>query len=177
MFAAALCVMMSADWPMDRDFDWLFGRWTGSITASDQFLPTAVTLTASREGRLIVIELERRGLLGPLCERIVFEPADGESLAVSDAPYAPAPRRDRVTLRKDSLTFTSDPWAVGAPEPLRLVWSLSSGRYIPAPRPEGRMFVSSPRIEPDPNSLVMTWSGRLGDKALGQEVGTLSRLP
>lgn len=176
MFVAALALLTNAVLPTDQTCDWLLGRWTGSIKAEDQLLQTGVTLTATAEGRLIVIDLDRRGLFGPLTERIVFRPDEAQPVAVSDALYVPSPRRDRVTIGKDSISFASDPWAIGAKEPLHLTWSLSSGRYVPVEPPLGRIFVSAPRIEPDPNSLVMTWSGRLGDLQLGLEIGTLSRL-
>ncbi|HRI44297.1 MAG TPA: hypothetical protein PLL78_09650 [Fimbriimonadaceae bacterium] len=176
MFVAALTLLTNAVLPTDQNCNWLLGRWTGSIKAEDQLQHTEVTLTATAEGRLIVIDLDRRGLFGPLTERIVFRPDHAQPVAVSDAPYVSSPRRDKVTIGKDSLAFVSDPWEIGAKDPLHLSWSLSSGRYIPAEPPLGRLFVSAPRIEPDPNSLVMTWSGRLGDTLLGLEIGTLSRL-
>lgn len=173
MFVCAFVALSTARAVAEPNLDWLIGRWSGSIAGQGQILTTEVALHAFREGRLVVLDLDRKNPFGSLRERIVFRP--GAGFAVSDAPYVPAARRDTVTFGGGGIVFDSDPWEIGAEEKLRLHWSLLPGRYVPAGPPRSRLFVDLPSVIPDPDALVMTWTGRLGETALGVEVGTLTR--
>lgn len=150
------------------------GSWQGALK-NDSPLEEKVSLTLSRQGNLLIIDLERETLLAHQKERIYVDWHEEAQIyrAVSDSRYTPAPRRDKVVLSKDSIAFESEPWEIADGQKMNLQWSLMFGMLDP-PVP-ARIFLNVPTFRPSRDALTLTWTGTFNNQPLGVQSGTLYR--